>query len=324
LKKILITGGAGYIGSHVVKALGERGHELLVYDNLSTGNRNAVLYGAFVLGDLADAALLRKTIKEFKPDAVVHFAASIVVPESVRNPLKYYRNNTANALNLIEACVAGGVPGLLFSSTAAVYGIPETGQVDEQSALRPINPYGSSKLMVEQILRDTAAAHEAFRYVALRYFNVAGADGQGRIGQAYKESTHLITRALKTAKGEFPVLEIFGTDYPTPDGTCIRDYIHVDDLAEAHVAALDHLSRSGGSEIFNCGYGHGYSVREVIGAAKKVTGVDFPVVESGRRDGDPPALVAGSDKIRALLGWTPRHDDLEYIIRTAWDWEKKR
>ncbi len=324
MKKILITGGAGYIGSHVVKALAEQGHELLIYDNLSTGNRNAVLAGDFVLGDLADAARLRKTIRAFQPRVVVHFAASIVVSESVRDPLKYYRNNTANALNLIEACIDEKVPDFLFSSTAAVYGIPEKGQVDEQSVLRPINPYGSAKMMVEQILHDTAAAHHSFRYVSLRYFNVAGADEQCRIGQSYKESTHLITRALKTAKGEFPLLEIFGADYPTPDGTCVRDYIHVDDLAAAHLAALEHLSRSNTSGVFNCGYGHGYSVREVVAAAKKVTGVDFPVKESGRREGDPPSLIARSEKIRSVLGWTPRHDDLEYIIRTAWAWEKQR
>ncbi len=324
MEKILITGGAGYIGSHVVKALGEQGYELLTYDNLSTGNRNAVLFGDFVLGDLADAARLGKTIRAFQPRAVVHFAASIVVSESMRDPLKYYRNNTANALNLIEACIDAKVPHFLFSSTAAVYGIPEKGQVDEQSALRPINPYGSAKMMVEQILRDTAAAHHAFRFIALRYFNVAGADEQCRIGQSYKESTHLITRALKTAKGEFPSLEIFGADYPTPDGTCVRDYIHVDDLAAAHLAALEHLSRSSTGGIFNCGYGHGYSVREVVAAAKKVTGIDFPVKESGRREGDPPSLIARNDKIRSVLGWTPRHDDLEYIIRTAWAWEKQR
>ena len=215
--KILVTGGAGYIGSHVVKALGESGHELLVYDNLSSGNREAVLHGDLVVGDLADSELLDRTVGGFRPDAVIHFAAFIVVPESVRDPLKYYRNNTANALNLIEACIRHQVPSFIFSSTAAVYGIPESGQVDEATDLNPINPYGSSKVMVEQILRDTALAHPAFQYVALRYFNVAGADQQGRIGQAYKESTHLITRALKTAKGEFPVLEIFGTDYPTPD-----------------------------------------------------------------------------------------------------------
>jgi UDP-glucose 4-epimerase len=322
--KILITGGAGYIGSHVVKTLGEAGHDLLTYDNLSSGNRWAVLHGSFVQGDLADRELLTKTIAEFRPDAIMHFAASIVVPESVRDPLKYYRNNTVNALNLLQACVERGVPNFIFSSTAAVYGIPLISQVDESAPLQPINPYGSSKMMVERMLQDTAAAHPGFRYVSLRYFNVAGADGQCRIGQAYKESTHLITRALKTAKGEFPSLEIFGTDYPTTDGTCIRDYIHVDDLAAAHVMALEHLAKRGTSDVLNCGYGHGYSVLEVVNAVRKVTGIDVRVSFTGRREGDPPALIAKSDKIRQLLGWTPRFDDLEYIIRTAWDWERKR
>jgi len=322
--KIFITGGAGYIGSHVVKALGEKGHDLLVYDNLSSGNREAVLHGDLVVGDLADGGLLNRTLAGFQPDAVIHFAAFIVVPESVREPLKYYRNNTVNALNLIEACVRQQTPNFLFSSTAAVYGIPASGQVDEATLLSPINPYGSSKMMVEQILRDAALAYPAFRYVALRYFNVAGADPQGRIGQAYKVSTHLITRALKTAKGELPKFEIYGVDYPTPDGTCIRDYIHVDDLAEAHVAALDYLRNNGPSDSFNCGYGHGYSVREVAAMARKVTGIDFPIVEAGRREGDPPTLTASSDKIRRVLGWTPRHDDLEYIVRTSWEWERKR
>lgn len=324
MKKIFITGGAGYIGSHVVKVLGEREYDILVFDNLSTGNRNAVLYGDFVLGDLANTAFLKKTIAEFKPNAVIHFAASIVVSESVHNPLKYYRNNTANALNLIEACIAVAVPNFLFSSTAAVYGIPESVSVDESSPMNPINPYGVSKMMVEQILKDIAHAHSRFNYIALRYFNVAGADKDCRIGQAYKESTHIITRALKTAKGEFPKLQIFGADYPTPDGTCIRDYIHVDDLAEAHVVALDHLLKGGKSDIFNCGYGHGYSVREVVNVARKVTGIDFPVEEVARREGDPPALIANSEKIRKILGWKPRYDDLEHIIRTAWEWEKKR
>jgi len=324
VKKILITGGAGYIGSHVVKVLGEQGYAILVYDNLSTGNRNAVLYGDFVLGDLSDTVLLRKTISDFKPHAVIHFAASIVVSESMHNPLKYFRNNTANALNLIEACIDGNVPNFLFSSTAAVYGIPDSGSVDEASPLNPINPYGVSKMMVEQMLRNVACAHSTFNYIALRYFNVAGAEKDCRIGQAYKESTHLITRALKTAKGEFPRLQIFGTDYVTPDGTCIRDYIHVEDLAEAHVLALEYLSESGGSDVFNCGYGHGYSVREVVNAAKKVTGIDFPVEEVGRREGDPPVLISKNEKIISTLRWKPNYDDLSYIIKTAWDWEKKR
>jgi UDP-glucose 4-epimerase len=321
--RIFVSGGAGYIGSHVVKALGEAGHEVLVYDNLSTGNDWAVLFGELVVGDLENLVLLEKTLADFRPDAVIHFAASIEVNESVRQPLKYYRNNTMNALGLLETVRKLGISRFIFSSTAAVYGVPETMTVTEQTPLQPINPYGASKMMSERLLADLAATADDFDYVALRYFNVAGADPGGRIGQAYQNATHLITRALKTAKGEFDKLQLFGTDYPTPDGTCIRDYIHVDDLAAAHLVALDHLLAGGGSEIFNCGYGHGYSVREVIDVAKQITGVDFPVEESPRREGDPPALVADSSRIRKHLGWQPRHDDLEFIVRTAWEWEKK-
>ena len=323
-KRILITGGAGYIGSHVVKALGERGYDVMTCDNLSTGNRWAVLHGDLVVADLSDGVALEKIITGFKPDAVMHFAASIVVPESVRQPLKYYRNNTINAIHLLEAVQKSGVNAFIFSSTAAVYGIPEVIPVNEDAPLRPINPYGSSKMMTEYVLKDLNAAKQDFRYVSLRYFNVAGADRDCRIGQAYKEATHLITRALKTAKGEFGKLEIFGTDYPTPDGTCIRDYIHVDDLAEAHILALEDLLDGGRSGIFNCGYGHGYSVREVVDTAKHVTGIHFRVEETERREGDPPALVADSSKIREELGWRPQYDDLGYIIKTAWEWELKR
>ena len=321
--RIFVTGGAGYIGSHVVKALGKEGHELLIYDNLSTGHEWAVLSGRLLRGDLADRPAIREALRDFRPEAVMHFAASIQVEESVREPLAYYRNNVIHTLNLLEAMRETGTARFLYSSTAAVYGIPETIPVDERAPLRPINPYGASKVMVEQILADLAAASD-FRYCALRYFNVAGADPEGRIGQAYRNPTHLITRALKTAKGESPKLSIYGTDYPTPDGTCVRDYIHVDDLASAHLSALDRLMRTGETEIMNCGYGHGYSVREVVDIAKKVTGVDFPVEETGRRAGDPPALVADSRRIRELTGWKPLHDDLEFIIRTAWEWEKKQ
>lgn len=320
-KRIFVTGGAGYIGSHVVKALGEAGYEVLVYDNLSTGNRWAVLYGNLVVGDLADGALLKKTLADFRPDAVMHFAASIEVNESVLLPLKYYRNNTLNALGLLEAVRELGIRHYIFSSTAAVYGVPENTSVTELTPLLPINPYGASKMMSERFLSDLSASTNDFDYVALRYFNVAGADSQSRIGQAYKNPTHLITRALKTAKGEFEKLQIFGTDYPTPDGTCLRDYIHVDDLAAAHLVALKHLLDGGESRIFNCGYGHGYSVREVIEVAKRVTGVDFLVEEAPRREGDPPALVADSSLIRSQLSWQPRFDDLEFIIDTAWKWE---
>ena len=321
--RIFVTGGAGYIGSHVVKALGKEGHELLVYDNLSTGHEWAVLSGRLLRGDLAVRTAIREALRDFRPEAVMHFAASIQVEESVREPLAYYRNNVVHTLNLLEAMRETGTARFLYSSTAAVYGIPETIPVDERAPLRPINPYGASKVMVEQVLADLAAAGD-FRYCALRYFNVAGADPEGRIGQAYRDATHLITRALKTAKGESPKLSIYGTDYPTPDGTCVRDYIHVDDLASAHLSALDRLMRTGKTEIMNCGYGNGYSVREVVNIARKVTGVAFAVEESGRRAGDPPALVADSRRIRKLTGWKPLHDDLEFIIRTAWEWEKKQ
>ena len=321
--KILVTGGAGYIGSHVVRALGDAGHDLLIYDNLSTGHEWAILSGRLVRGDLADRRSITETLNAFRPEAVIHFAASIQVEESVRKPLAYYRNNVINTLNLLEAMQETGVRRFIYSSTAAVYGIPEKIPVDEQAPLAPINPYGASKMMIERVLADLSTATD-FRYSALRYFNVAGADPEGRIGQAYSEATHLITRALKTAKGEFPKLTVYGTDYPTPDGTCIRDYIHVDDLAAAHLLALDRLIETGETTIMNCGYGHGYSVREVVAAARKVTGIDFSVEETGRRAGDPPALVADSGLLRRLTGWQPRHDDLEFIIRTAWDWERKQ
>jgi len=320
--RVLVTGGAGYIGSHVVKALGENGYEVAVYDNLSTGNRWAVLFGELFEGDLADKELLRTVIKSFKPDAVMHFAAYIQVDESVREPLKYYRNNTINTINLLETLVEEGVNKFIFSSTAATYGIPETMPVTEDTPQKPINPYGASKLAVEGVLRDLAVANK-MHYVALRYFNVAGADGKCRIGQAYKYATHLITRALKTAKGEFEKLTIFGTDYPTKDGTCIRDYIHVDDLADAHLIALEYLLKGGKSDVFNCGYGHGFSVKEVVEEVKKVTGINFKVVEGERREGDPPILVADNKKIKEKLLWQPKFDDLDYIIKTAWEWEKK-
>ena len=322
MKKVLVTGGAGYIGSHVVKALGEKGFEVLTYDNLSTGNKGAVLYGDIVTADLSDQKRLRKVIRDFKPDAVLHFAASIVVSESVKMPLKYYGNNTGNTINLLDI-MQGNVNKIIFSSSAAVYGIPERIPVTEDTTMNPINPYGTSKMMTELILNDLSCANEDFKYVSLRYFNVAGADSKCRIGQSYKDPTHLITRALKTAKGVFQKLQIYGTDYATPDGTCIRDYIHVDDLADAHVLALKYLLENGKSDVFNCGYGHGYSVREVVSAAKKVTGINFLTENALRRSGDPPVLVADSSKIRKELNWKPRHDNLEYIIKTAWEWERK-
>lgn len=320
--RIFVTGGAGYIGSHIVKALGEAGHDIVVYDNLSTGHHWAVLYGSLVVGELADKSHIDEVFKTFKPDAVMHFAASIQVGESVQEPLKYYLNNVSNTLNLLDAMAKNSIRYLIYSSTAAVYGMPDKMPIDESMLMEPINPYGASKVMIEKVLKDIVLVKD-LKYIALRYFNVAGADPKVRIGQAYQDATHIITRALKTAHGEFPELSVFGTDYPTFDGTCIRDYIHVDDLANAHILALDYLMQSGQSDIMNCGYGHGFSVKEVVAAAKKVTGIDFPVAEAPRRAGDPPQLVADSTKLRSITGWQPSHDDLEFIIKTAWDWEIK-
>ena len=320
--KILVTGGAGYIGSHVVNALGENGHDIIVFDNLSTGHDWAVLYGKMEVGNLEDSSHLNDVINAFRPDAVMHFAASIQVEESVREPLKYYRNNVANTLNLLDAMDRNGIRNFIYSSSAAVYGTPDKLLVDESVPLHPINPYGACKAMVETVLGDIARASD-LRYIALRYFNVAGADPETRIGQAYLNATHLITRALKTAQGDFTKLSIFGTDYPTPDGTCIRDYIHVVDLANAHLLVLDYLMETKKSDVMNCGYGRGFSVREVVAAAKKVTGINFTVEEAPRRAGDPPRLVADSTKLRSMTDWQPIYDDLEFIIRTAWEWELK-
>jgi UDP-glucose 4-epimerase len=318
--KILVTGGAGYIGSHVVKALAKLDHDIVVYDNLSTGHARSVLSGKLVVGDLSDKSSLDQVMGEFGPEAVVHFAASIQVEESVREPLAYYRNNVAATMSLLESMQEHGVRNLIYSSTAAVYGNPAVIPVEETAPLSPINPYGTSKVMGEAIMRDLAASSD-FRFIALRYFNVAGADPDGQLGQDYKKPTHLITRALKTAHGEFPQLSIFGTDYPTADGTCIRDYIHVSDLAEAHLCALNYLMENGVSDVFNCGYGHGYSVRQVVDATRSVTNWDFPVQECERRPGDPSSLISDSSWLRIQTGWTPRHDDLEFIIKTAWEWE---
>jgi UDP-glucose 4-epimerase len=320
--KILVTGGAGYIGSHIVKALGEKGYDVVVYDNLSFGHEWALLYGRLIKGDLGDRELLDAVFEGEEFDAVIHMAAFIVVDESTREPLKYYRNNFVNALNLIEACAEHKVGKFIFSSTAAVYGIPGKIPVAEDDPLLPINPYGASKMMVERALSDTSGAG-ALRYVSLRYFNVAGADSLARIGQAREDATHLITVSLRTALGLRDHLDIFGTDYQTPDGTCIRDYIHVDDLTDVHVLTLEYLAAGGMSRVYNCGYGHGHSVREVVDKVKSVTGIDFPVGNVKRRAGDPPSLVADASRIKKDLGWTPRHDDIEYIIRTAWEWEKK-
>jgi len=319
---ILVTGGAGYIGSHVARQLGERGEKLVTLDNLSTGFRGAVLHGEFVQGDTGDAALVSRVLKEHRVDTVMHFAAHIQVPESVANPLKYYRNNTANTRTLLECCIAAGVKQFVFSSTAAVYGIPASGIATEDTPTVPINPYGWSKLMSEYMLRDVAAV-TPLRYVALRYFNVAGADPGGRIGQSTPEATHLIKVACEHVVGRRKQIAIFGTDYDTPDGTCVRDYIHVEDLAAAHLQALDYLRAGGVSATLNCGYGKGFSVREVLNEVARVSGMKLSVTESGRRAGDPPELVAAAGRIREVLSWTPRHQDLAGIVATALAWEKR-
>jgi len=321
--RILVTGGAGYIGSHVVKALGEKGFDVLVVDNLSKGHKEAILYGKLIVADLQDKETLDAIFEGFKPDAVMHFAAFIEVAESVKEPLKYYKNNTVNTMNLLEVMLKNDVDKLIFSSTAAVYGNPEKVPIPETESIKPINPYGQSKVFVEKVLQDFDKSY-GLKYVSLRYFNAAGADPEGRIGESHNPETHLIPLILKTAKGERESIKIFGTDYPTPDGTCIRDYIHVDDLAEAHILALEYLLNGGNSKVFNCGYGHGFSVREVIDTARKVTGIDFKVEETERRPGDPAILVADSSKLRKVLDWKPRFNDLEYIIRTAWNWERKK
>ncbi len=319
---ILVTGGAGYIGSHVARQLGERGEDLVTLDNLSSGFRSAVLHGEFVQGDTGDSALLRRLLAAHGIETVMHFAAHIVVPESVADPLKYYRNNTANTRTLLECCVAAGVRNFVFSSTAAVYGIPASGVASEDSPTAPINPYGWSKLMSERMLTDVAAVNP-MRYVALRYFNVAGADPGGRIGQSTPAATHLIKVACEQATGKRDRVEIYGTDYETPDGTGVRDYIHVEDLAGAHLKALDYLRAGGSSTTLNCGYGEGFSVRQVLDRVAQVAGKPLTIVESPRRAGDPAQLVARADRIRERLGWQPQHQDLGGIVRSAFAWEQR-
>ena len=321
-KSILVTGGAGYIGSHVVLQLVAAGEQVVVLDNLSTGFENAVIGAELMVGDTGDRELVSRILREHQVGAVMHFAAHTIVPESVADPLKYYRNNTCNTRNLLQACSEGGVRHFIFSSTAAVYGIPEDPLADEQTQLAPINPYGTSKLMSEWMLRDLSAA-SPMTHVALRYFNVAGSDPEGRIGQSTRKATLLIKVACEAAVGKRDHVSIFGTDYPTPDGTGVRDYIHVDDLADAHIRALDYLRAGGESATLNCGYGHGYSVREVLDTVSRVNGSPLTIHEEPRRAGDPPMLVARADKVRKLLKWTPRHDDLEFIVRTSLEWERK-
>ncbi len=322
-RTVLITGGAGYVGSHVALALSDAGRPAVVLDDLSKGVReNVPAAVAFVQGDCGDARLLAELMRRHEVGTVMHFAGSVVVPESVADPGLYYRNNTMNSLALIETCVRQGVDRFVFSSTAAVYGVPERSPVTEDTPLAPINPYGSSKLMTEWMLRDSAAAHR-LRYVALRYFNVAGADPAGRSGQSTPEATHLIKVASEVAAGKRPFIEIFGTDYPTPDGTCVRDYIHVSDLAEAHLLALGHLETGGASSTLNCGYGRGYSVKQVLDMVEAVSGRPLDRRITGRRAGDPPALVADATRLRRMFGWEPRHADLRTIVETALAWETK-
>jgi UDP-glucose 4-epimerase len=320
---VLVTGGAGYIGSHMALALLDAGERVVVVDNLSTGFRPAVPATAtLVVGDVADSALISRIILEHSIEAIIHFAGSIVVPDSVADPLGYYLNNTVKSRALMEVAIKTGVRHFIFSSTAAVYGAPEVVPIPEDAPLRPISPYGSSKLMTETMLQDASRAHD-FRAVILRYFNVAGADSKGRAGQSTPSATHLIKVACETALGKRPYIEVFGTDYPTPDGTCVRDYIHVGDLIAAHSQALRYLRDGGRTEIYNCGYSHGYSVLEVIEKVRQVSGSKFEARIAPRRAGDSPILVAASGKIRKALDWRPQYDDLEAIVGQALAWERK-
>jgi len=319
---VLVTGGAGYIGSHVARQLSEAGESVIVLDSLATGFRQAALQAPLVVGDTGDRALVERVLREHGIDTVLHFAAHTVVPESVADPLKYYGNNTCSTRSLLECCAKTGVRHFVFSSTAAVYGIPADGLADEDSMTSPINPYGTSKLMSEWMLRDLAVAGGP-RYVILRYFNVAGSDPLGRIGQSTRKATLLTKVACEAAVGKRPGVSIYGTDYPTPDGTGVRDYIHVEDLADAHLKALDHLRAGGASVTLNCGYGHGYSVREVLAMVERLAGKRLQIREEARRAGDPPTLIARADKVRSVLGWKPRFDNLEAIVQSSLDWEKR-
>ncbi len=320
--RILITGGAGYIGSHMLKEALKRGYEVLTVDDLSRGHKEFIKGGEFLKANIKNPETLQ-AIKEFNPEAIIHFAGFIAVEESVERPIMYYENNFYNSLKLLEYAIEGGIKYFIFSSTAAVYGIAENIPVKEEEKISPINPYGYSKAFFEKALEDVSKVSN-LKYIALRYFNVAGADPECELGQISKKPSHLILRALKAAKGQIKDFGIYGTDYPTKDGTCIRDYIHVSDLVNAHFEALDYLKEGGKSDIFNCGYQKGYSVKEIVDIAKEVTGVDFPVYTYPRRPGDPPELIADNTKIKKVLNWIPKYDDPYFIIKTAWEWEKKQ
>lgn len=320
--KVLVVGGAGYIGSHMVKMLSKAGHDVTTLDNLSNGYKDAVKYGDFVEGDIADAQLLNKLFSESRFDGVMHFASYIQVGESVEKPSMYYRNNVTNTQTLLDAMIENGVKNFIFSSTAATFGEPDYTPIDETHSQKPINPYGHSKLMVEQILADFDRAYD-LKSVSLRYFNAAGADPEGELGERHIPETHLIPLVLQAASGRRDNIMIFGTDYDTPDGTCVRDYIHINDLCSAHLLGLEHLVAGGESKAYNMGNGQGYSIKELIDIAKKVTGVDFEVKLGERRDGDPARLVADSSLLQKELGWKPEYADLETIMRHAWEWEQK-
>jgi UDP-glucose 4-epimerase len=319
---VLVTGGAGYIGSHTVLQLVARGERVVVLDDLSTGFRQAVRDVPLVVGNVGDRALVDGLLAEHGVDTIIHFAAHTIVPESVANPLKYYGNNTCSTRSLLEAASRAGVKHVVFSSTAAVYGIPSAGLAAEDTPTAPINAYGTSKLMSEWMLRDLCAV-TPMRHIALRYFNVAGSDPQGRIGQSTRAATLLVKVACEAAVGKRQFLSVFGTDYPTPDGTGVRDYIHVEDLASAHLNALDYLRAGGKSLVANVGYGHGYSVREVLSSVEKIAGLKLDVREEPRRAGDPPSLIAKCDTVRQVLKWQPKLDDIDTIVRTSLDWEKR-
>ncbi len=321
-KVILVTGGAGYIGSHVVKELGREGYRPLVYDNLSTGHRWAIKGEELIEGDLGDKRHVEEILHKEKPLAVMHFAASAIVGESVERPELYFRNNVINSFNLLEAMLACGVKRFIFSSSAAVYGNPHQVPIVEDHPLAPVNPYGEGKVFVERALRWYEQAH-GLSYISLRYFNAAGADPDSELGEAHDPETHLIPRILDVAMGKMSFIEIYGTDYDTPDGTCIRDYIHVADLAQAHILALEALLDGAASRAYNLGNQRGFSVKEVVDVVRAVASHPIPVRESSRRQGDPPVLVASSERIKKELGWKPRYDDLKIIVETAWGWMKK-